>query len=148
MRRELALGIVTRLLLGDTPRVLGGAARLRLFLDAPPVLGLDALGFAPLGLGTLALRLGLLLDFALLGVDLVLLRLDLLLEHFALDVGPLDAHFDVDGPRASRATREFQLALRLALQRDLARGAAGGPRLLGLPVAAPQMRQQFELLPR
>ena len=88
-------------------------------------------------------RLRLLLGLALLRVELLLLCARLLLEHVALDVGALAAHLDVDGARAALVAGELQLALRLALERDLARRAHR--RRVVAAVAAAQVRQQLEL---
>ena len=83
------------------------------------------------------------LGLAPLLIDLVLLLARLLLEHVALDVGALLAHLDVDRARAALGARELELALRLALQRDLAR--RGIALALAAAVAAAQVRQQLEL---
>ena len=146
-RRLLApsLGIVASLLLGGPARVLSRTARLNFLFDPPTVLGLDALGIAALRLKLFAFGAGLVLDLALLGVDLVLLGLGLLLDFLALHVSALDAHLDVHRTSTPGAARELQLALRLALQSDLARCAGRGGVFLGLAVAATQMRQQLEL---
>ena len=53
----------------------------------------------------------------------------------------LAPHLDVDRAGTTLGARKLQFALRLALQRDLARRAA----VLIAAMAAAQMRQQFEL---
>jgi hypothetical protein len=87
-----ALGLFRRALLGQPPRLIQRLFLARLlFLDAAPILGLDALALAPLGLGLLAQRALRLLGLALLRIELLLLRPRLALEHIALDIGALAA---------------------------------------------------------
>ncbi len=130
-----ALGILFELPPG---LLLGDLARLGLGLQ--PLLGFLALTTCFLELAlALLFRGAFLLLFglarALLGQTRVLLRLAglvqfflllarLLLEHVALDVGALLAHLDVDRARPPLAGALTQLALRLALERDLARRGA------------------------
>ena len=101
---------------------------------------------------------GLFVGFALLGfldrtscrllglaylVDLFLRHACLLLEHAAIDIRALGAHLDAYRPRATLGGTHFELALRLALQRDLARPCGG--RLRRMTVRTPQVRQQLAL---
>ena len=125
----LALGLFGRALLGHAARVFLRLLAGLLLLDAAAVLGLDALGLAPLGFRLLALCALGLLGFAPLCIELLLLRPRLPLEHVALDVGALAAHLDVDGARAALIAGELELALRLALERDAVRRRAGLARL-------------------
>src|SRR5690606_14097440 len=99
----------------------GLADTLLLVLDAAAVFILQPLLLATLGLGLLDLGLLRSLDLALALLGLLGLGTCLLFEHIALHVGALHAHFHVD--RAGPALRacQLQLALRLALERDLAR---------------------------
>src|ERR1700691_1428201 len=120
----LALGLFRRALLGQAPRVfLRPLARLFLF-DTAPILRLEPLALAPVGLGLLALGALRLFGFALLRVELLLLGALVTFEHIALDVGALAPHFDVDGAGASLIAGQLQLALGLALESDAARGRA------------------------
>ena len=94
--------------------------------------GFEALGFRLRGFVLLAA----------LRLDLVLLLTRLLLQHVALDVRLLLTHLDADRARTALGARELQLALRLALERDLARRA----RRIVAAVGAAQMREQLHLL--
>ncbi len=143
----------SRLLLGFRRRgLLGCLAGLLLRVD-PRLLLLLALLFLAAGrcflFGNQAfllelLRLDALFFLAALAIELFLLLLRLLLEHVALDVGALATHLDVNGARTPLGTRQPELGLRLALQRDTPRRSVARRRVL-LPVAATQKRQQLEL---
>ena len=115
---------------GALLRLLVGLLRTALvFLDAAALLGLAGLCGLALALLGVALSLSLALDGGaslLVGaanrVELFLLLAGLLLEHVALDVSALLANLDVDRARAALAAAELDLARRLAVQRDAARG--------------------------
>ena len=147
-----ALGILFELTPGF---LLGNLARLGLGLQ--PILGFLALTICFLELaqailfrGAFLLLFG--LASALLGQTRVLLRLadlvhfflllaSLLLQHIALDVSALLAHLDVDRARTPLVGALTQLALRLALERDLARRGA----FTLAAVTTAQEGQQLEL---
>ena len=107
--------------------------------------GFEPLALALLGraaLGFLPLRFEALRFFsALRAVDFFLPRALLFLEHGAIQVGFLATHLDRDRARTALRGRELDLLLRLALQRDLARGRG----LRVAPVRAAQERQEFHL---
>jgi len=76
-------------------------------------------------------------------IDLVLLGARLFLEHVALDVVARAAHLDAHGTGAPLVARELQLALGLALERDLAwRAIAAG---ILAAMRATQVREEFQL---
>ncbi len=121
-------------LLGRTPRFLVGFALLRFLLD-PLLLRRSILlrsSFqAPLLLSLLLLFLAAKLSFArlfltALGVELLLLLTSLFFEHVPLDIGAFAPHLDRDRARTALTARQPELALRLALQRNLARGCRSG----------------------
>src|SRR5690606_4949587 len=117
----LALGVVALALLLRAAALFGLADALLLVLDAAAVLVFEPLLLAALGLGLLDLGLlrGLQLTLALLG--LLGLGARLLFEHITLHVGALHAHFHVHRAGPALGACQLQLALRLALERDLAR---------------------------
>src|SRR5580658_101423 len=136
-----AFGILARLLLGGAAGILLCLLAVLFLLDATPVLGLDPFVLATLGLQSfLFLALGL-LGLAPLGVTVLQILAVLLLEHVALHVGAAAPYLDIDGAGAALRARQLQLALRLALQGDLAGRAA----LLVTAMGLAQVRQQFEL---
>ncbi len=142
-----AFGDFARLNFRNTPCLFLRRALPVLFVAAAPALFLQTLLVQAFLLEPLMLRafdrgLGLLLGFTQL-VDLLLLMPRLVLEHFALDVGALAAHFDVDGARTPLRARQLQLRLRFAAQGDLARRRIH--LRVVVTVAAPQMRQQLVL---
>src|SRR6185437_4403578 len=139
------LGHLASLYFGGTARLLFRRPLAVLFVAAAPALFLDTLAVQPLLLQPLVLRalqrrLGLLLGFAL-PVDFFLLVAGFILEHFALDVGALAAHFDIDGAGTALGARKLQLRLRLAPQGDLARSGVGLQVVMA--VAAAQVGQQL-----
>src|ERR1700733_2474025 len=136
-----ALGLFCRTLVRQPPRLVQRLFARLLFLDASPVLGLEAFALAPLGLGLLAQRPLRLLGLAPLGIELLLLGPRLALEHVAFYIGALAPDLDVHRARTALVAREFELALGLALERDAARRRA----LAAMTVAATQVRQQLEL---
>jgi hypothetical protein len=134
--------IVARALLGRAACVLLGAAACLFLLDAAAVLGLEPFALAPLGLQLLMLEAHGLLGLVAPVIELVLLGARLLLEHVALDVVAGAANLDTHGAGAPLGAGELELALRLALEGDLARRAVA----LGLAaVAAAQVRQELQL---
>ena len=141
----IGVGLLSVTLLGLATGFLGGLAGGRLFLDAPAVLRLEALGLTTLVLVTLAFGLGGLFRLARLEVVLRRGGARLLFEHITLDVGAFDTHLDVDRARTASGAGELDLALLLALQGDLSRRGGLVDLLAALPVAATQMRQQLEL---
>src|SRR5208282_2795064 len=128
-------GLFARLQFGLAPRLLFGGALAILLVATAAVfllepLAVEALLFQPLVLCALERGLRLLLGFAQ-ALDFLLLMARLILEHFALHIGALAAHLDVDRAGAPLRACQLQLRLRLAPQRDLAR------RSVGLCVIAP-----------
>ena len=131
--------------------LLGGLARFLFGIDSR-LLFLEALLFLAPRRGFLLLLETLLLELccldalfflAPLAVQLGLLFLGLLLENVTLDIRALLADFDIHGARTPLRARKPQLRLRLALQGNATRRRGIGG-IARLPVAAPQMGQQFE----
>ena len=146
-RLSFALRELARLRLGDTPGILLGGPLAYLLVGLAAALLLRALpvqpfALAPLVFLPLARGLRLLLGLAQ-PVDLLLLVARLVLEHFALHIGALAAHLDVDRAGAPLGARQLQLRLGFAPQRDLAGRGIGLD--VGAAMTAAQMRQQFML---
>src|SRR5450631_2373417 len=146
-RLAFPLSDLSRLNFSDAARFFLGGALAIFFITAPPTLFFLTLAIQPLLLESLGLRaldsgLGLLLGLAKL-VDLFLLMARLILKDFALHVGALAAHLDIHRSRTALRACEFQLRLRFAAQRNLARRCIA----LGLvvTVTAAQVRQQLML---
>ena len=136
------LGFFTRTLFSSTTCFFRSLLSRLLFFSTTKVLGLNTLALAALVLDTLRLAAHGLFGLATLGVDLVLLLTSLLFEHIALDVGLLLANFDVHRTSTTLRAGQLELALRLALERDLAGRSIA---VVATAVAATQMSQQFEL---
>ena len=76
-------------------------------------------------------------------IELILLGARLLLQHVALDVVACAAHLDVHRAGPSLVARQLQLALRLALEGDLARRSVTVR--VAATVAAAQVSKELEL---
>jgi hypothetical protein len=135
------LGVLACTLLGRTTRFFLRLLAGLLFLGAATSLGFKTLALTALVLDALGFAAYRFLGLATLLVYLVLLLTRLLFEHIALDVSALPSDFDVDGTSTPLRTGEFELALCLATERDLA-----GSRItiIAAAVAAAQMREQLE----
>jgi hypothetical protein len=129
-------------LLSKPPSVFLSLLACLLFFNATAIFRFYALALTALRLDALILPLNRFLGLATLQVDLVLMLAGLLFEHIPFDVSCLAANLDVDHASATLRAGHLQIALRLTLERDLARG---GVAISLAPVAAAQMRKQFEL---
>jgi hypothetical protein len=136
------LSILTCTLLGDATRFFRRLLPRLLFFGATKVFGLNPLALAALVLNALGLETRGFFNLAALRIDFVLLLTSLLFENVALDVRPLPAHFDIHGASTTLRACQLEFALRLALERYLARRRIS---VVSAPVAAPQVRKQFEL---
>ena len=136
-----SFSLFTCALLGNTTRFFRSLLFRLLFFSATKVLGLNTLALTTLILNALGLAADGFFGLAALGVDLILLMTSLLFEHVALDVGLLLTYLDVHCASTTLRACQLELALRLALERDLARRRIS---VVSASVATPQMRQQFE----
>jgi hypothetical protein len=130
-------------LLSKPPSVFLSLLACLLFFNATAIFRFYALALTALRLDALILPLNRFLGLATLQVDLVLMLAGLLFEHIPFDVSCLAANLDVDHASATLRAGHLQIALRLTLERDLARSSVAIR--LAAAVAATQMREQFEL---
>jgi hypothetical protein len=113
-----------------------------LFFNAAAIIHFEAFALETLGLDARSLTLHGLLGLATLLIYFVLLQARFFLQHIALDIGALGANFHVNRARATLHAGELDLALRLSLQRDLARR---GVTIVPAAVTTAQVGEQLEL---
>ena len=131
-----------RALLGKPPSVFLSLLACLLFFNATAIFRFHALALTALRLDAFRLPLNSFFGLATLLVDLVLMLARPLFEHIPFDVRGLAADLDVDRASATLCACDLQIALRLTLERDLARS---GVAVRLASVAAAQMREQLHL---